>query len=180
MDTQNPLVKIGTVVNTTKIDGTLLLESVISNIELPTETAVFIGYSPQFVDKFTLSSDFKGTAAYKKYEMRLAEITNKEQAKTLKEKAVFAYKEQILEHSSVDYLPDDILGCEVYDVATHENIGEIVDIWEMPANDVWLVETAHGNLPIPVIDDVIKKIDIANRVVHIHIIDGLWDLIEPN
>ena len=46
----------------------------------------------------------------------------------------------------------------------------------MPANDVWVVKTAQGDVPLPVIDDVIKKVDIAKKQIEVFLIEGLMEL----
>jgi 16S rRNA processing protein RimM len=47
----------------------------------------------------------------------------------------------------------------------------------MPANDVWVVTAPDGStIPLPVIDDVIKHVDIAQRRVTIDLLPGLRDI----
>jgi 16S rRNA processing protein RimM len=47
---------------------------------------------------------------------------------------------------------------------------------ELPANDVWLMKYNNMEIPIPVIDDVIKKVDIKNKEIYVELIDGLMEL----
>jgi len=54
----------------------------------------------------------------------------------------------------------------------------IKDVLNLPANDVWLVETEKGELPLPYIKDVVKRVDIENKRIEINLIDGLTDLIK--
>jgi 16S rRNA processing protein RimM len=68
------------------------------------------------------------------------------------------------------------LDCNVFDIDKNEIIGKIVDIWEMPANNVWIVKTEQGNVPLPVIDDVIKEKDFINKIIKIKMLDGLEEL----
>ena len=47
---------------------------------------------------------------------------------------------------------------------------------ELPANDVWVMRTDKAEIPLPVIDDVIKSVDIEKKEIRIELMDGLMDL----
>ena len=52
-----------------------------------------------------------------------------------------------------------VIGLRVEDAATHELLGEVVDIIETGANDVYLVRGQRGEILVPAIKDVVKQID---------------------
>ena len=52
------------------------------------------------------------------------------------------------------------------------------DVYILPGNDVWIVETEKGELPIPFVDKVVKIVDLENQRIEIELIDGLEELIE--
>jgi 16S rRNA processing protein RimM len=54
-----------------------------------------------------------------------------------------------------------------------EALGELVDILETGANDVYVVATADGELLLPAIDTVILNIDVEARRITAHLIEGL-------
>jgi len=56
-------------------------------------------------------------------------------------------------------------------------LGTITDVWIMPANDVWVLSMPEGDIPLPVIDDVILSVDIPKKQIIIRLIDGLRDLL---
>ena len=201
------LKKIGNIVNTKGIHGTLLTVGTPKGLFLSKNTEVFIGYSETFNEKFFLADDFVGNI--NRTELNLENIDSKEKAQSLKEKGLFANKEIILKENKDFIFQDEIIGCEVFiydenntvfanevkqstnrlprfarndekNYNSNGSIGKIIEIWELPANDVWLVETEKGNLPLPVIDEVIKEIDIENKVIKIVLIDGLEQLIIKN
>jgi len=169
------LKKIGNIVNSKGINGNLILVNCPKGLFLNKDSEVFIGYSESFTEKYILAEDFIGNI--NKTELSLKSIDSKEKAQELKEKALFATKEDILKNNEGYIFPDEIIGCRVLLLCDGSCIGEIIDIWELPANDVWLVETEKGNLPLPVIDDVIKEIDLHSKVIKIILLDGLLDLI---
>jgi len=171
------LKKIGNIVNSKGINGTLVLVSCSKGLFLNKDCEVFIGYSESRTEKYILAEDFIGSI--NKSELSLKNIDSKEKAQELKEKGLFANKEDILKFNEGYIFPDEIIGCRVLLLEDNDDcIGKIIDIWELPANDVWIVETEKGNLPLPVIDDVVKEIDIQNKIIKIVLLNGLMDLIK--
>lgn len=54
-------------------------------------------------------------------------------------------------------------------------LGEIVEIMQLPANDVYVVHNAEGGeILLPAVDDVVKKIDIENGVMLVELLKGLF------
>lgn len=67
----------------------------------------------------------------------------------------------------------EILGCQVFSVEGEE-IGEVTEILETGANDVWEVTPAKGKKHyIPYIEDVVKDVDIDEKKITIDVLDGL-------
>ncbi len=66
----------------------------------------------------------------------------------------------------------DALGLMVTDVERGE-LGEIVEVIETGANDVWVVEGRFGEVLLPVIDDVILSVDYEAQTVQVRLLDGL-------
>jgi 16S rRNA processing protein RimM len=52
-----------------------------------------------------------------------------------------------------------VIGLHVEDATTHEQLGEVADIIETGANDVYIVHGPRGEILIPAIKDVLKRID---------------------
>lgn len=80
-------------------------------------------------------------------------------------------EESLLEEN--EYFYHDIIGCSVVS-EEGETIGDIKDILETGANDVWVVKGAKGKEHyIPYIEDIVKDINIADKVITIHVMEGL-------
>ncbi|WEK56345.1 MAG: ribosome maturation factor RimM [Candidatus Cohnella colombiensis] len=75
--------------------------------------------------------------------------------------------------SEGEYYVQDIVGCTVI-TDEDETLGTITDIITTGANDVWVVKLDKGKeLLVPVIDDVVLSVDIIERKVQIHLMEGL-------
>ena len=71
-----------------------------------------------------------------------------------------------------EYYHFEIKDCEVYS-EEGELIGVVSDILETGANDVWEITSKGKKHYIPYIADVVKEIDIDNKKVIIHVMEGL-------
>lgn len=55
-----------------------------------------------------------------------------------------------------------------------ELLGELSDILFLPANDVWVVKRqGKKDLLLPNIKSVIRKVDLDNKVITVHVLEGL-------
>jgi len=67
----------------------------------------------------------------------------------------------------------EIIGCRVQ-TTDSETIGEITDILQTGANDVWVIKRkGEKDLLIPYIEDVVKEVDIESKTVTIELLEGL-------
>lgn len=74
-----------------------------------------------------------------------------------------------------EYFMADLYGIEVYE-DNGDKLGEIVDIIETGSNDVYEVKCIDGtSLLLPAIKECILSVDIDNRKMTVHVMDGLRD-----
>ncbi len=67
----------------------------------------------------------------------------------------------------------DLLGCRVY-TDEQKELGEVVDVFSTGSNDVYVVKDELGKqVLLPAIKDVIKNVDIENRTIIVHLLEGL-------
>ncbi|MCA1030048.1 ribosome maturation factor RimM [Bacillus timonensis] len=72
-----------------------------------------------------------------------------------------------------EYYFHEIIGCVVYDENDNE-LGAIKEILTPGANDVWVVKTKDGKeLLIPYIEDIVQEINVKEKQVKIHVMEGL-------
>lgn len=74
-----------------------------------------------------------------------------------------------------EYYYHEIIGCKVVTEEGQE-LGLVSEVLTPGANDVWVVALPKGKqLLLPVIDDVILEVDIANKTIRIHLMEGLME-----
>ncbi|CAM3700585.1 ribosome maturation factor RimM [Mesobacillus zeae] len=72
-----------------------------------------------------------------------------------------------------EYYLQDIIGCLVSTIEGEE-VGKITEILSPGANDVWVVKGKGGkDILIPYIEDVVKKVDLQEKVILIDPMEGL-------
>lgn len=80
-------------------------------------------------------------------------------------------QEEKLEEGS--YYVVDILGCKV-NTDTNQELGKIVDVFQTGSNDVYVVKDEQGKqILLPAIKQVIKNVDIKNKIITVHLLEGL-------
>ncbi len=73
------------------------------------------------------------------------------------------------------YFIEDLIGCSVYDEDTNELLGNISDVSQTGANDVWHIEKNGREYLIPNIPDIVKSVDIDNEKIIIKPLKGIFD-----
>jgi 16S rRNA processing protein RimM len=111
--------------------------------------------------------------------LRLTGIDTPEKAEALIDHAVYGEPGTVAA-SDERYAIGDLEGCSVV-LEDGSHLGTITDVWLMPANDVWIVTQPDGHtIPLPVIDPVILNVDMAQRIITVHLLDGLADINRPS
>ena len=70
------------------------------------------------------------------------------------------------------YYFDDLIGCSVYD-EDNNKIGIVKDIMENPTQELLEIDTGKKITLVPFVDEFIKDVDIKNKNIIIHVIEGL-------
>lgn len=74
-----------------------------------------------------------------------------------------------------EYYYHEIIGCSVV-TEDGEELGKISEILSPGANDVWVVDRPKGKgkqLLLPVIDDVVLDVNVADKLVTVRLMEGL-------
>ena len=110
--------------------------------------------------------------------LKLAGIDTVEEAEKYRNLYIKVLRDQEEELEEGSYYVVDILGCKVNTDANQE-LGKIVDAFQTGSNDVYVVKDEQGKqILLPAIKQVIKNVDIKNKIITVHLLEGLvWKLI---
>lgn len=92
-----------------------------------------------------------------------------------KNSVLYAQRDELGELPEGVYYIVDLIGLEVY-TEEGEFVGKIADVFNAGASDIYDVKReGKKNLLLPVIDEVVKNVDIKGGKVTVHIMEGLDD-----
>lgn len=170
----NKLIYIGYISKSKGFKGDILIKDVPFALEtIKLNSKLFIGFSASFGNDFTLER-IKRIDNF--LVIKLKEIDDEIEFKKIKENAVYCNIDDIKKKNN-SFFPNELIDLVVYD----ENdllLGKIIDVWEMPANDVWVIDTKNGYLNLPATKNVIKNVNHNTNKVIVELPVGYELLIE--
>ena len=90
-------------------------------------------------------------------------------AKTMIGKTIFVRTSST---AQINLINEKILGYKVVDES--ENfIGNVVDVMWLPNNDAYIIKNGNNEYLIPIIPEIIKKVDYESNMIIIKVMDGL-------
>ncbi len=95
-------------------------------------------------------------------------------AEKLREKIIYINRDEA-KIKKDSYFIQDIIDCKVYSTENGELLGTVSDVSQTGANDVWHIVNATGEYFIPVIPDVVNKVDIDEGKIFITPLKGIFD-----
>lgn len=168
MKSLNNYTIVGQIINTRGIKGELkLLPLSTNNNRFKKLNKVFIGEDliPQTVKKVQITDNF----VYITFE-GLDNINDVERYKSC---YLYVSDEDRVELEEGEYFIFDIIGCKVFD--TQDNyIGEVVDLIENPANDIYVIQGEKQYL-VPQVSEFVKEIKVKEKKIIIDPIEGMID-----
>jgi 16S rRNA processing protein RimM len=106
----------------------------------------------------------------------VAGVNNRDEAEVLSGWMITVAPEERVELPEGEYWIDSLIGMEVTDASSGERLATIEDVMSTGANDVYQVRTPDGEIRmIPAIGNVVREIDVAEGVVKVTLLEGLWD-----
>jgi 16S rRNA processing protein RimM len=106
--------------------------------------------------------------------LKLKGIDSRTAADSLRGQLIFVGTKDAIVPKKGSYFIHDIVGMSV-ETESGEEIGSVRDVLQLPANDVWVVRGARGEILIPAIKDVIRSVDVQRRRVVIRPLEGLLE-----
>jgi 16S rRNA processing protein RimM len=92
--------------------------------------------------------------------LKLEDVSDRDTAAAFRGADVEVPTDSALSLPKGQFFWHQVIGLQVEDIDTHEQLGEVIDILETGANDVYIVRNGpRGEILIPAIKDVLKRID---------------------
>ncbi len=162
---------VGKIKKTRGTDGSFVVGPLMESLPpLSPGDHVHIGFSTNFTKQYTVAScNVKATSAI----IRLTEFSSRESVRDLFDKGLFLQEEVLRREREEEWFDDELIGCEVIDEKSGNSLGHIVDIWNLPTYDAWVVANTQAEYPVPAIPEFVTEVDIENRLVHVTLPEGL-------
>ncbi len=161
------LLAVGRVLRPHGVRGELLLESLTDFPEhLSEQKVIFLGDPPQ-------PHPLAGVRLHRgQLILRLVDCGDRD--------AADAYRGQLVQIEAETAAPlppglyhyHQLIGLAVY-TEEGEHLGQLVEILETGANDVYVVQGDKGEVLLPVIAEVIRDVDLENHRLTVHLLDGV-------
>ncbi|MEG0615127.1 MAG: ribosome maturation factor RimM [Oscillospiraceae bacterium] len=106
--------------------------------------------------------------------LKINGVETVEEAAKYRGKILYMNREDVMLEDGC-YFVQDLIGLRVVDVDTGEEYGELSDVSETGANDVYYIKRDNVTYLIPAIPDVIMKTDLDEGKMFIKPMKGLFD-----
>src|SRR5579875_11861 len=131
-----------------------------------------------FVDQLGTPVEYRvrstSRAGHGSFKMELEGIDYIEQAQALRGAEVYVALDDLPPVAENEFYYFQVLGLPV-ETTDWRILGRIDEIFFNGANDVWVVKNDCAEVLVPVIDDVVRQIDVEGKRVIIQVIPGLLD-----
>jgi len=161
------LLAVGTVVRPHGLRGELLINSLTDFPEhLASVDVVYLGDAAEPHPLARVRSQ-RG-----KFIIQLADCPDRDAAEKYRGQVVQIRAETAAPLPPGMYYHHQVIGLAAF-TEEGEHLGELVEVLETGANDVYVIRGDQGELLLPVIPSVIRDIDIGARRLTVHLLDGL-------
>lgn len=99
-------------------------------------------------------------------------INNRNDAEKLKGYFMKVVIEDSIELNENEYFIKDLINMRVFTDEKKE-LGVLVDVLKTGANDVYVIRTDERDILLPAIEDVIKEVNVKEKRMIVHLLEGL-------
>lgn len=108
--------------------------------------------------------------------LKFKEFDNINDVEKYRQKKLYVTRENAVKLKKNEYFIADLIGLTVQ-TDDGETLGELTDVLQTGANDVYVIQTADGEeILLPAIKECIKEVDVENRSMLVHMLPGLRDI----
>ncbi len=108
--------------------------------------------------------------------LKLKGVSDRNAAEALKERDIYITEADLRELPEDTFYIRDLIGCKALSADDGSEIGEITDVLQNSAQDIYQIRLANGKVTlIPVVAEFVKEVDIEHKTVKIRLIPGFID-----
>lgn len=167
------LLVAGKILGTHHLKGEVKVLSNIDNISLLEGNKIILELENSQKKLFTIKKIEPFVA--NKWIFSFEEVKNKKDATELRN-ALIKVRRDLVGMTEDEYLMSDLIGLKVYDIKNNEYLGEVTEIFETAAHDIYVIDTEDYEIMIPDVEVFIKKIDYQNRKMEVDLIEGMKEM----
>lgn len=162
--------EIGQIVNTSGLKGVIKVKPFTDDIEkFKNFKTIYISIKKELKEFEIEHVRFSKNMVF----LKLKGIDTIEEAESYKNYYLKIKRNKAEKLEEGSYYIVDILGSKVY-TDEKKQLGEVVDVLQTSSNDVYVVKDELGKqILLPAIKDVIKSVDIENKTIIVHLLEGL-------
>ena len=166
---KNKLFAIAKITRATGLKGEVGVRPLVRQFDdYVTVKPLFIGFDPNIARDVKLE---KVSGVEKKRRFLFNGMETRDEAESMIGQLLFV---SVTDSDPINMISPDLLGASVV-TDNGENIGELVDMISLPANDVYVIKQGKKEVLIPVIPEIIRSVDLQMGLVTITPMDGLLD-----
>ncbi|MEW6579072.1 MAG: ribosome maturation factor RimM [Chloroflexota bacterium] len=168
-----PFLLLGRVLRPHGIRGELRIEVLTAYPErIVPEQRVYLGPDPADVSAARLYTIAQARRHQQYLILQLAEISDRNAAELLREQYVMVAFEDAVPLEDGEYYLFQVIGLNVI-TTDGETLGNVKEVLETGANDVFVVHGPRGEILLPVIDECVQDIDFDAGTITVRLLDGL-------
>lgn len=108
--------------------------------------------------------------------LKFKEFDNINDVEKYRQKGLYVTRENAVKLKKDEYFIADLIGLSVQ-TDEGELLGDVTDVLQTGANDVYVVRTAEGEeILLPAIKECVRKIDVEGGSMQVHLLPGLREL----
>ncbi len=168
-----PFLLLGRVLRPHGIRGELRIEVLTAYPErIVPEQRVYLGPDPADVSAARLYTIAQARRHQQYLILQFAEIGDRNAAELLREQYVMVAFEDAVPLEDGEYYLFQVIGLNVI-TTDGETLGNVKEVLETGANDVFVVHGPRGEILLPVIDECVQDIDFDAGTINVRLLDGL-------
>ena len=172
MSAKPELYAVGRIVKAHGIKGDVVVTPMTNSLQRFVKLKrAFIGKAAKDVRPVRIESVSVGGRGVR---LKFAEIDDRTEAEGLRGKIIFVDKEERVRIPKGTFFIHDIIGLRVVD-EEENSIGVVKDVLQLPAHDVYVIDSQGREVMVPAVKEFIKKIDVSGGTMTVKLIDGLVD-----